>query len=227
MKALAISLLVLVGVLLANVLAIFVSPEYKTFIQSKISSQNVSKPPTNESTTALESTIDKLTYGIEALSRTGSTIATSTGVVIPAPAVMPPAIIVPPPKLEPVIFPLTIALQAKLLPNIFSRVSQNKGIFDIRIFTDTNYTTYRDDKNRVNIYAFEQTYPVILSQLKLVSNVYSVRETDTFLDASFFLNPTNKRDTTIRFVTSIGGKAYGFEVPNSYYPRIKKLLTNK
>ncbi len=79
----------------------------------------------------------------------------------------------------------------------------------------------------MNIYAFEQSYPVLLSQLKLVSNVYTIRETDTFFDASFFLNPTSKRDTTIRFVTSIGGKAYGFELPIAYYPRLKKILTNK
>lgn len=182
---------------------------------------------TAESTTALGTTMDRLAYGIEALSRSGTTTLVSTGAVVSTPAVSTPLPVVIPAKPEPVIYPLSVALEAKLLPEIFSRVSQNKGIFDIRIFTDLKYSTYRSEKNRVNIYAFEQSYPVILSQFKLVSNVYTLRETDTFLDASFFLNPTNKRDTTIRFVTSIGGKAYGFEVPNIYYPRIKKLLTNK
>ena len=67
----------------------------------------------------------------------------------------------------------------------------------------------------------------MLSNLKLVSNVYTVNETDTFFDATFFLNSTNKRDSAVRFVTSLEGKAVGIEIPKTFYPKLKKLLTKK
>jgi hypothetical protein len=155
-------------------------------------------------------------------------VVASGGVASPPKIEVPVAPIIPliPPKPEPVVYPLSVLLQAKMIPYVTTKIVENKGIFDIRIFTSLGYTTHRDDKNRVNIYAFSESYPVILTNLKLVSNVYTIKETDTFFEASFFLNPTNKRDTTIRFVTSIAGKAYGFEVPKIFYPRIKKLFTN-
>ncbi len=67
----------------------------------------------------------------------------------------------------------------------------------------------------------------MLSNLKLVSSVYTINESDTFYDATFYLNATNKKDSTVRFVTSLEGRAIGLEVPKSLYPKIKKLLTKK
>jgi hypothetical protein len=240
MKAIAITLLALVWVLLANVIAVFVSPEYKAWIQSKIGTRQSLEISSLETpaATKLSDTLDRLSYGIEALSGTGGTTQTgatirpsssgssASGNVVSPVSVATPIAPVIPPKPEPTIYPLSVLLQAKMIPDVTPKIVENKGIFDIRIFTSLGYTTYRDDKNRVNIYAFSESYPVILTNLKLVSNVYAIKETDTFFEASFFLNPTNKRDTTIRFVTSIAGKAYGFEIPKIFYPRIKKLLTN-
>lgn len=133
----------------------------------------------------------------------------------------------PPAKPVPKEYPLSIALQAKLMPDVFVKKTDNKGIFDIKIYSNLEYTTYRDEKNKMNIYAFADSYSVILANLKLASNVYTVKETDTFFEASFFLNPSNSKDTTIRFVASLDGKAYGFELPKTFYSRLKKLLTSK
>ena len=226
--------------LLANVIAVFISPEYKAWIQSKVGTRQPLEISSLETpaATKLSNTLDRLSYGIEALSGTGGTTQTgvtikpvflgsaTSGSVVSSVNVVAPIVPVVPPKPEPTIYPLSVLLQAKMIPDVTLKIVENKGIFDIRIFTSLGYTTHRDDKNRVNIYAFSESYPVILTNLKLVSNVYTIKETDTFFEASFFLNPTNKRDTTIRFVTSIAGKAYGFEIPKIFYPRIKKLLTN-
>ena len=219
--------------LFANVIAIFILPEYKEFIQSKIGTRQPIQSEIIQTPEAikLSDTLDRLSYGLEALSNTGG-INSQTGAIVKSttPLVTPGASpsVVPsiPIKPEPTIYPLSVLLQAKMIPDIIPKIVENKGIFDIRIFASLGYTTYRDEKNRVNIYAFAESYPVILTNLKLVSNVYTIKETDTFFEASFFLNPTNKRDTTIRFVTSIAGKTYGFEIPKIFYPRIKKLFTN-
>ena len=113
------------------------------------------------------------------------------------------------------------------MPDVFVKKAESKGIFDIKIYSNLDYTMYRDEKNKMNVYAFSDSYPVILANLKLASNVYSVKETDSFFEASFFLNSSNSKDTTVRFVTSLEGRAYGFEVPKTFYPRLKKLLINK
>lgn len=220
-------------------IAVFISPEYKTWIQSKVGTRQSLEASSLDTpaATKLSNTLDRLSYGIEALSGTGGMTQTgatakpiSSGIAasgsVTSQNAVAPIVPVIPPKPEPTIYPLSVLLQAKMIPDVTPKIVENKGIFDIRIFTSLGYTTYRDDKNRVNIYAFSESYPVILTNLKLVSNVYTIKETDTFFEASFFLNPTNKRDTTIRFVTSIAGKAYGFEIPKIFYTRIKKLLTN-
>jgi hypothetical protein len=235
MKALAITLLALVWALLAIVVAIFVSPDFKALIQSKIGTRQAQTVVSLETpaTAKLTDTLDRLTYGLEVLSGTGTSVVqtgavnklTIPAIVAPVAPVI-PAVILTPPKPEPTIYPLSVLLQAKMIPDITPKIVPNKWIFGIQIFTSLTYTTYRDERSRVNIYAFSESYPVILTNLKLASNVYSIKETDTFFEASFFLNPTNKRDTTTRFVTSIAGKAYGFEIPKILYPRIKKLLTN-
>ncbi len=110
-------------------LAIFVSPDYKGFVQSKIgSSGGVKSLPITEESTELSATLSRLSYGIDALSRTGATQVVSTGSTAPVLGVAPALNIVPLPssKPEPVVYPLSVALEAKLLPDVFARVSQNK-----------------------------------------------------------------------------------------------------
>lgn len=236
MKAVAISLLVLVLMFLVNVVAIFVSPAYKTKIQELIGTRSktaslasiVNDPAYKEDVDQIRETIEQLTIGLNAIAQTGAVSSLSVGTgSIPRVAELPTPVTVAVETPKPKEFPLSIPLQAKLMPDVFVKKVDNKGIFDIKIYSNLDYSTYRDEKNKLNIYAFADSYPVILANLKLASNVYGVKETDSFFEASFFLNPTNSRDTTVRFVTAIDGKAYGFEVSKTFYPRLKKLLTHK
>jgi hypothetical protein len=248
MKAAAIALSVLVLAFLVNVVGIFIFPAYKLKIQEVVGTKPkveaempaASNAAYKDDIAKLQDTIEKLTIGLNAV-QTGSiqpagvpatAIPAVTGAVPARPSIgtaAPPANapVVPTQPPKPKEYALSIPLQAKLMPDVFVKKGDNKGIFDIKIYTNLDYTTYRDDKHKLNIYAFSDSYSVILANLKLASNVYVVKETDSFFEASFFLNSTNAKDTTIRFVTAIEGKAYGFEVPKAYYPRLKKLLTNK
>ncbi len=110
------------------------------------------------------------------------------------------------------------------MPKFLPKKIENKGIFDIHIFESIDYTTYVDEKSGVKIFVFNESYTVMRSNLKLISWVYTINETDTFFDASFFLNPTSKNDSRIRFVTALDNHAIGFEMTKSQYTLIKKLL---
>lgn len=88
------------------------------------------------------------------------------------------------------------------------------------------YNTYADEKKKIRIYAFRDTYDTLLLNMKLTSNVFTLNETDQFFGYTFFLNPVKKdpKDTTIRFITALEGRAIGVEVPKNYYPTLKKML---
>ncbi len=121
-------------------------------------------------------------------------------------------------------YPLPGVLLARLMPDVFPKKIENKGIFDIHIFRSIGYTTYADEKSKAKFYAFSESYGVMLTNLKLVSPAYALKETDTFFSATFFLNSTNPKDTAVRFVTELEGKAVGIELPKEAYPKFKKLL---
>lgn len=88
------------------------------------------------------------------------------------------------------------------------------------------YSTYLDDKKKLKVYAFQDTYDNVLLNMKLAGNAYTLNETDQFFGFTFFLNPAKKdsKDTTIRFVTAVEGRALGVEVPKNYYSTFKKML---
>lgn len=109
------------------------------------------------------------------------------------------------------------------MPDITLKKIENSGIFNIFIFSRIEYSTYQDDKKRIKVYAFDEDYETLLSNMKLTSNVYAVNETDQFFGYTFFLNPI-KKDNTIRLVTSLEGHAIGIETTKSYYPTLKKML---
>lgn len=177
----------------------------------------------------LAASIDRMAAGIDVLVAT-----TGTGMPIPASAsgsastgattsTGTKAAQTPAPETEPE-YPLPGILLARLMPDVFPKKVENKGIFDIHIFRGIGYSTYADEKTKAKFYAFSESYGVMLNNLKLVSPVYGIKETDTFFGSTFFLNPTNKKDTSVRFVTELEGKAIGVEVPKAAYPKIKKLL---
>lgn len=172
----------------------------------------------------LAASIDRMAAGIDALVATTGTGtmsgATSTGSATSTGAKNPQTPVgEPDPE-----YPLPGILLARLMPDVFPKKVENKGIFDIHIFRGIGYSTYADEKTKAKFYAFSESYGVMLNNLKLVSPVYGIKETDTFFGSTFFLNPTNKKDTAVRFVTELEGKAIGVEVPKAAYPKIKKLL---
>ena len=109
------------------------------------------------------------------------------------------------------------------MPEITLKKIENSGIFNIFIFTRIEYTTYTDEKKRIKVYAFDENYDTMLSNMKLTSTVYGINETDQFFGYTFFLNPV-KKDNIIRFMTSLEGHAIGIETTKSYYPTLKKML---
>lgn len=247
MRAVSIFLLTLVAVTIANALAASFYPPYKSALRdlrskafpefSHVADSSVpdsATPAARPGDIELAASIDRMAAGIDALvatSGTGSlpsvagsgsatastgTIASgsASGSAAPAPAAIPA---------EPE-HPLPGMLLARLMPDVFPKKIENKGIFDIHIFRGIGYSTYADEKSKAKFYAFSESYGVMLSNLKLVSPVYGIRETDTFFSETFFLNPTNKKDTTVRFVFQLEGKAVGIEIPKAAYPKLKKLL---
>lgn len=243
MRAVSILLLTLVAVTIANALAASFYPPYKSALRdlrskafpefSHVADSSVpdsATPAARPGDIELAASIDRMAAGIDALvatsgtgslpsvvgtgSATASTEAISSGSATPAPAVIPT---------EPE-YPLPGMLLARLMPDVFPKKIENKGIFDIHIFRGIGYSTYADEKSKAKFYAFSESYGVMLSNLKLVSPVYGIRETDTFFSETFFLNPTNKKDTTVRFVFQLEGKAVGIEIPKAAYPKLKKLL---
>lgn len=228
MRAIVAILLVLVLAVFANIGFAIFSPAYRAQIRSITGNTSARLEQTSGVPTVtppsevqkLSESIEKMAIGLDALALTGSTQAVTkvnTGSVAP---VAPP----PPEKKE---YPISALMLTRLMPDVFPKKTENKGIFDIHIFSSLDYTTYIDEKAKVKIYVFAEPYSVMLSNLKLVSGVYAINESDTFFDATFYLNATNKKDTMIRFVTSLEGRAIGLEIPKSLYPKIKKLLTKK
>lgn len=230
MRAIVAILLVLVLGVFANIGFAIFSPAYRAQIRSITGNTSTRIEQSSETSTVtppsevqkLSESIEKMAIGLDALALTGSTqtVKVNTGSVAPAAPVTPP----PPEKKE---YPISALMLTRLMPDVFPKKTENKGIFDIHIFSSLDYTTYIDEKTKVKIYVFAEPYSVMLSNLKLVSGVYAINESDTFFDATFYLNATNKKDTTIRFVTSLEGRAIGLEIPKSLYPKIKKLLTKK
>lgn len=112
------------------------------------------------------------------------------------------------------------------MPEVTPKKMENSGFFGIQVMGKIVYNTYADEKRKIKVYAFQETYDTLLLNMKLTSSVYALNETDQFFGYTFFLNPIKKdpRDTTIRFVTALEGRAIGIEVPKNYYPNLKKML---
>ncbi|MDD2892078.1 MAG: hypothetical protein PHQ95_03875 [Candidatus Gracilibacteria bacterium] len=122
--------------------------------------------------------------------------------------------------------PLSGLFLAKIMPEIILKKIDNNGFFDIQITKKMLYNTYRDEKKKITIYAFKDTYDTLLLNMKLANKIYSINETDQFFGYTFFLNllKNDPKNTTVRFVTALEGQAIGVEVTREYYPILKKML---
>jgi hypothetical protein len=112
------------------------------------------------------------------------------------------------------------------MPEITPKKIDNSWFFGIKIMNNIVYNTYFDDKKNIKIYAFNDSYDAIILNMKLASSIYTLNETDQFFWFTTFLNSTKKdsKDTTIRFITALEGRAIGVEVPKNYYSSFKKML---
>lgn len=124
------------------------------------------------------------------------------------------------------VIPVSGLFLSKIMPEVMLKKTENKGFFGIQVMDKLPYSTYLDEKTRVRVYAFQDTYDNVLLNLKLASKVYAINETDQFFGFTFFLNPVKKdpKDTLVRFVTAVEGRAIGVEVPANYYSTLKKML---
>lgn len=215
---------------LGNIAALAFSSEYRTMVRTWQGEIGMTQPkteaiavkPTESEKSDMEKlseSLEKMAIGLDAISGSGNLSSTGALTSFQTGSVITPAV---PEKRE---FAIPGVLLTKLMPDYVPKKIENKGIFDIHIFEGIEYTTYQDEKSKVKIFVFSEPYSVMRSNLKLVSGVYAINETDTFFEASFFLNPTSKKDTLVRFVTSLDGKAIGFEMSKAQYSKLKKILT--
>ena len=222
MRAVSILLLILVALSTAGALTTALYPPAKSALRDLRTKAfpefshvaEASKPASglaNPQDAELVASIDRMAAGLDALVATTGTgglpkPVSSSGVTASTGSVTGTGKAETAPAIEPE-YPLPGVLLARLMPDVFPKKVENKGIFDIHIFRSIGYTTYADEKSKAKFYAFSESYGVMLTNLKLVSAAYGIKETDTFFSSTFFLNPTNTKDTTVRFVTELEGKA--------------------
>lgn len=166
----------------------------------------VGAPITSEHAAELEKSLTRLADGLDALAGTnqdsvgilpaslsnqrslsGEVNETLSGTILPV--ILPKA----PPE-------ISLLIQARLLPDYTFKKFESKSPFGISIFSNLEYTTYRDIGKNIKIYAFSDSYFTILSTFQLPTNVYSVKESNTFFEKTFYLNPAKKDDGIVRFV---------------------------
>lgn len=229
-------LLAIVTIFLVNVVLSFALPGYRNgLIEARTRLLGIAPRPTEillqEKDNHLASSLDRIDESIRMLATSTGTVVkstgtgtsvgsgtASTGTVVNSGVTVAP--IAPPTSPD---IPISGLFLAKILKEITPKKIDSTGIFDIHIFTKIDYTTYEDAKKKIKIYAFDQNYDTMLKNLKLVSAVYTINESDTFFENTFFLNPP-KDDGIVRFVTTVENRAIGVEVPKRYYPTLKKSL---
>ncbi|MDD5197944.1 MAG: hypothetical protein PHN60_03750 [Candidatus Gracilibacteria bacterium] len=231
----------LVTIFVLNIALSFSLPAYRGFLinvrtgifsSERTSGQEEGDEKIKETTRLVES-LDRIDRHIESLSKiqkadTGSitvsgAVSTETGIVnIASGALLPEEESIP----KESDIPLSGIFLSKIMPEITLKKVENNGFFGIQVMGKIRYNTYSDEKKKIKIYAFDDTYDALLLNMKLTSRVYSLNETDQFFGYTFFLNPLKKdpKDTTIRFITALEGRAIGVEVPKEYYATLKKML---
>lgn len=66
------------------------------------------------------------------------------------------------------------------MPEVTLKKVENDGFFGIKVMGNVQYNTYWDERKKIKIYAFRETYNDFLLNMKLTSSVYSLNETDQF-----------------------------------------------
>jgi hypothetical protein len=95
------------------------------------------------------------------------------------------------------------------------------------IFEKIPYSTYRDEKLGITIWAVQSDYDVMLKNMKAVSStVYTVNEYKGFPFASAYIN-TPKPDGMVRILMKYETQTIVMEMTKIRYAAVKTMLLKK
>lgn len=122
------------------------------------------------------------------------------------------------------IIPVSAKFLWKILPTIELTKTENNGIFDLRTFDNTNYTTYKDEKFWMTVVASMISYENFLKNFGAIDqNIYTVNVTETFPFNSFFVNP-KVSDSVARIVIKVEAQTLLISLPKSKFNTFKELI---
>lgn len=122
------------------------------------------------------------------------------------------------------IVPISAKFLSKILPTIEPIKTENTGVFDLRIFDQTLYTTYKDQKFGITIVASMLPYQTFLKNFQsLDKKIYTVNETKVFPFDSFYVNP-GKSDALVRIVMKVEAQTLLISLPKSKFNTLKELI---
>lgn len=231
----------LVAIFIVNVAFSFSFPAYREVLVKVRSS--IFPPSASEIQEAKSRETDRLAESLERIDKQMASLSetrqTSTGTSVASGVINPEntsgstlsGSILPEEEVEPKEsdIPLSGLFLSRVMPDVTLKKVENTGFFGIQVMGRILYNTYADDKKNIKVYAFSETYDTLRINMKLTSSIYTLNETDQFFGYTFFLNPTKKdpKDTIVRFITTLEGRAIGIEVPKGYYPTLKQMLLKK
>lgn len=125
------------------------------------------------------------------------------------------------------IIPVSAKFLGKILPTIELTKVDNSGIFDLRIFDNTTYTTYRDEKFGMTVVASMLPYETFLKNFQAIDkSVYSINEQTPFPFESFYVNPP-QTDTLVRMVLKVEAQTIFVTLPKTKFNTFKELILKK
>lgn len=125
------------------------------------------------------------------------------------------------------IIPISAKFLGKILPTVELTKTDNNGIFDLRIFDNTNYTTYSDEKFGMTVVASILPYDTFLKNFQAIDkSVYTINEQTPFPFESFYVNPP-KSDTLVRIVMKVEVQTLFITMPKSKFNTFKELILKK
>ena len=122
------------------------------------------------------------------------------------------------------VVPVSAKFLGKILPTIELTKVENNGIFDLRIFDTTHYSTYKDEKFGITVIASMIPYENFLKNFQAIDkSIYTVNETQVFPFESFYVNPS-KSDSSVRIVLKVEAQTLLVSLPKSKFNTFKELI---
>ena len=179
----------LVAVFVINIVLSFALPSYRTalvnvrtsiFPDSKKAPVEIPTETKKSETDRLAESLDRIDKHIESLGeikKTGAGVFVGSGSIVTLSGTRTSQEDVVPKEPEISVSGLFLA---KIMPEVILKKVDNKGFFGIQVMGKIAYNTYSDEKKKVKIYAFSESYDTLLLNMKLASTVYKINETDQF-----------------------------------------------